>query len=84
MTAMSEQELKEVVLRVLSGIAPEVDVGSLDPGKDLRDQIDLDSVDFLNFVIGLHKELGVEIPDADVPKFATLNGCVAYLLKRMK
>jgi len=84
MTAMSEQELKEVVLRALSGIAPEVDVGSLDPGKDLRDQIDLDSVDFLNFVIGLHKELGVEIPDADVPKFATVNGCVAYLLKRIQ
>jgi len=84
MTAMNEQELKEVVLRALSDIAPEVDVAALDPGKDLRDQIDLDSVDFLNFVISLHKELGVEIPDADVPKFTTLNGCVAYLLKRMK
>lgn len=83
MTAMSDQEIKEVVLRALSGIAPEVDVGALDPGKDLRDQIDLDSVDFLNFVIGLHNELGVEIPDADVPKFATLNGCVAYLLTRI-
>jgi acyl carrier protein len=76
---MNEQEIKEVALRVLSGIAPEVDVGALDPGKDLRDQIDIDSVDFLNFVIGLHKELGVEIPDADVAKLATLDGCVAYL-----
>lgn len=79
MTAIGENEIKDVTLRVLSGIAPEVDVGALDPAKDLRDQIDIDSVDFLNFVIGLHKELGVEIPDADVPKLATLNGCVAYL-----
>ncbi len=61
----------------------EVDVRALDPGKDLRDQFDIDSVDFLNFVIGLHKEMGVEIPDADVPKFATLKGCVDYLQKRI-
>jgi acyl carrier protein len=81
---VTEAEVKEVVRKALSNVAPEVDVGALDPGKDLRDQIDLDSVDFLNFVISLHKELGVEIPDSDVPKFATLNGCVAYLLKRIQ
>ena len=76
---MTEAEIKQVVREALSNVAPEADVGALDPGKDLRDQIDIDSVDFLNFVIGLHKELKVEIPDADVAKLITLNGCVAYL-----
>jgi acyl carrier protein len=80
MSPLNETQLKETVLRVLSGIAPEIDIQSLDAAKDLRDQIDIDSVDFLNFVIGLHKALGIEIPDADVPKLVTLNGCVGYLL----
>jgi acyl carrier protein len=81
---LTESEITKIVLQALSNVAPEVDVESIDPGKDLRDQIDIDSVDFLNFVIGIHKELGVEIADADVPKLATLNSCVAYLLSREK
>ena len=84
MNPLNETQLKETVLRVLSGIAPEIDIDSLDATKDLRDQIDIDSVDFLNFVIGLHKELGVDIPDADVSKLVTLNGCVGYLLAGME
>jgi acyl carrier protein len=82
MNSLTEAELKETILRVLSGIAPEVDGAAIDPAKNLRDQIDIDSVDFLNFVIGLHKELGVEIPDADVSKLTTLNGWAAYLLAK--
>jgi acyl carrier protein len=81
---MTEGEIRQIVDQALSNVAPEVDLAAIDPGKDLRDQIDIDSVDFLNFVIGIHKKLGVEIPDADVPKLATLNGCVAYLLSRGK
>ena len=84
MTAPSEREIREVVLRALSNVAPEIDLDAIDPGKNLRDQVDIDSVDFLNFVIGLHKELGVDIPDADVPKLATLNSCIAYLLSKTK
>jgi acyl carrier protein len=80
---MTEVEVKKAVRDALSNIAPEVDLDAIDPAKDLRDQIDIDSVDFLNFVIGLHKELNVEIPDADVSKLATLNGCVAYLAAKM-
>ena len=80
---MTESEIRQVVRRALSNVAPEVDLESIDPAKDLRDQIDIDSVDFLNFVIGLHKELGVDIPDADVAKLATLNGGVAYLLGKI-
>jgi acyl carrier protein len=79
---MTEIEIKQAVRDALSSVAPEVDFDSIDPAKDLRDQIDIDSVDFLNFVIGLHKELKIEIPDADVAKLSTLNGCVNYLTAR--
>jgi acyl carrier protein len=71
--------MRQVVRQALGNVAPEADFESIDPGKDLRDQIDIESVDFLNFVIGLHKELNVDIPDADVAKLVTLHGCVAYL-----
>jgi acyl carrier protein len=79
---MTEVEIKQAVRDALSNVAPEVDLDAIDPGKDLRDQIDIDSVDFLNFVIGLHRELGVDIPDADVAKLVTLDGCVAYLIDK--
>ena len=80
---MTESEIRRIVRQALSNVAPEVDLGSIDPAKDLRDQMDLDSVDFLNFVIGLHKELGVDVPDADLPKLGTLDGCVVYLRSKM-
>ena len=83
MTISNEKEIREVVLRALNSVAPEVDLESIDPGRNLRDQIDIDSVDFLNFIIGINKELGVDIPDADVAKLVTLNSCVAYLLPRV-
>jgi len=81
---VTESEIRQIVRQALSNVAPEVDLDAIDPAKNLHDQIDMDSVDLLNFVIGLHKELGVDIPDADVPKLGTLNGCVAYLQSRMK
>ena len=80
---MTEAEIKNIVRQALGNIAPEVDFDFIDPAKDLRDQIDLDSVDFLNLVIGLHNVLGVDIPDIDLPKLATLNGCIAYLASRV-
>jgi acyl carrier protein len=80
---MTESQIQEIVKQALGNIAPEVDLDAIDPGKDLREQMDIDSVDFLNFVIGLHKELNIEIPDADVSKLTTFNGCVAYLTARL-
>jgi acyl carrier protein len=82
-TTTTESDIREIVKRALSNIAPEIDLDAIDPGKDLREQMDIDSVDFLNFVIGLHKELNIEIPDADVAKLTTFNGCVAYLTARL-
>jgi acyl carrier protein len=79
-----QAEIKEVVLRVLNGIAPEVQLDSIDASRDLREQADIDSVDFLNFVIGLHRELKIEIPDADMPKLSTLDSCIGYLVSRLE
>lgn len=81
---MSPDQLRSVVLEALSDVAPELEPGSLDPQVELRNQLDLDSMDFLNFVLGLHKALGVDIPEADYRKLATLDGCVAYLAARSK
>ncbi len=76
---MTRDELRATVLRVLGEIAPEADLASLEPDVAFRDQLDLDSMDNLNFVIGLHAALGVEIPEADYPKLATLERCLDYL-----
>ena len=80
--AGQSDDLKTVILRTLGEIAPEADLASLKPDVSFREQLDIDSMDFLNFVIALHEELHVEIPEADYPQLATLNGCVAYLAAR--
>lgn len=72
-------EIRATVLRVLGEIAPEADPATLQPHASLREQLDVDSMDLLNFVIGLHHALGVDIPEADYPKLATLDACVDYL-----
>jgi acyl carrier protein len=79
---MTPTEIRETVFRVLAGIAPEFEPDQIQPELSFRDQLDLDSMDFLNFVIGVHKELHLEIPESDYPKLGTLNGCVAYLATR--
>jgi acyl carrier protein len=76
---MTRDELQTTILRVLGQIAPEADPEQLRPDVSFRDQLDIDSMDFLNFVIALHKELHVEIPEKDYPKLASLQGCVDYL-----
>ena len=81
---MTRDEIRIVVLRVLGRIVPEADLQQIKPGLRLRDQLDIDSMDLLNFVIGLHKELHIEIPEADYPKLATLDGCVDYLVAHEK
>jgi acyl carrier protein len=74
--------LRSTVLSVLGEIAPEADLGHVRSDLPLRDQLDLDSMDMLNFMVGLHAALGVDIPEADYGKLATVDACVAYLEKR--
>ena len=76
---MTKAEIKATVLRLLSDIAPEADLTQLNPDVSIRDQLDIDSMDFLNFVIALHEALKVEIPETDYAKLATLNGCVEHV-----
>jgi acyl carrier protein len=80
---MTPDEIRETLFRVLGEIAPEADPAILKPDVDLRDQLDIDSMDFLNFVIGINEELGVEIPEADYPQLVTLDGFVDYLDSRL-
>ena len=76
---MTREQVRETVLRVLGSIAPEAAFDALDPNADLREALDIDSVDFLSFAVGLHEALGVDVPEADYAELSTLNGCVAYL-----
>jgi acyl carrier protein len=71
--------LRAKILHILGTIAPDADLASIEDGVDLRDQLDIDSMDILNFAIGLNKEFGIDIPEADYPKLVTLKGCVAYV-----
>ncbi len=80
---MNEQELSKTVLEVLTGIAPEASEVELEPLVSFRDQLDFDSMDFLNFAIGLHETLGVDIPPRDYPRLATLASAVKYLQNRL-
>ena len=80
---LTTDEIKSTVLRMLGEIAPEADLTAVKPDVSFRDQLDIDSMDFLNFVIAVHEALHVEIPEADYPKLATLNGCVEYLAARL-
>lgn len=79
---MSDDEIKALVLRELGNIAPEAG-SDIDPDTDLREQIDLDSMDILNLMIAIHEATGVDIPEADYPKLVTLNGAVGYLRERV-
>ena len=76
---MTTEEIRKTVIDALTRIAPEIDPASIEPGASFRDQLDLDSMDFLNFVLSLHDRLRIEIPEADYPRLSTLDGAVAYL-----
>lgn len=79
-TARQRDALRALALEVLRTIAPEAT--DVPGGADLRDELDLDSMDFLGFVIGLHKKTGVEIPERDYNRLATLDGVVTYLAEK--
>lgn len=80
---MTDPAVREAVLAALHRIAPEADLAVLRPDGALRDQLDLDSVDFLGFVVGLHDALRVDVPEADYGKLRTLDDCVRYLEARL-
>jgi acyl carrier protein len=79
---MNQTDIRNAIFRTLRGIAPEVNPAELIADQPLRDQVDLDSMDWLNFVVGLHEALKVDIPEADYRKLYTLNDLIGYLEKK--
>ncbi len=80
---MTNDEIRTAIIGALRRIAPEADAASLRGGVPLRDQIDIDSMDFLNFLVAIHDALGVEVPESAYSEVATLDGCVAYVAARI-
>jgi acyl carrier protein len=78
---MTEAEARAVIYDILSGIAPEADPVTVAGDEDLREALDLDSMDFMNFVVALHERIGIDIPEADYPRLRTLDGAIAYFAR---
>jgi acyl carrier protein len=76
---MSDIDIRGVVKEELSNIAPEADYAALDPTVDLREALDVDSMDFLNFITAIHHRLEIDVPEQDYPKLFTLDGAVKYI-----
>jgi acyl carrier protein len=72
-------DARDLLARLLRTIAPEVDLTGADPQASMQDELDLDSMDFLNLVTALHNETGIDVPERDYPRLSTVNGFVAYV-----
>ncbi|MCR4411831.1 MAG: acyl carrier protein [Thermoguttaceae bacterium] len=81
---MTPDEIRETVLDILSDIAPDEDLSGLDPDRPFRDQLDMDSMDFLDIVMELRKRYRVQIPEEEYPALASMTSTVEYLTPRMK
>lgn len=81
---MTDDDIRAVLRDELGRIAPEIDFDGLDPSVDLRDQADLDSMDFLNLLTALHQRLGVDIPESQAAALATVDAIVAHISSRRR
>ncbi len=77
---MNTDEAKQTIFSILAEIAPEVDAATVEHGVDLSEQLDLDSMDFLNWMIGISQATGVDIPQRDTSEFLTIDGAATYLV----
>ncbi|HSK40952.1 MAG TPA: acyl carrier protein [Arenibaculum sp.] len=80
---MKPDVIRRVILEELSNIAPETDPAGVDPGADLREALDIDSMDFLNFIAALDKRLAIAVPEADYRELFTIDGAVGYLASKL-
>lgn len=80
---MTRDEIKDVVVDIIQEIDEDADVGGVTTSEPLRDQLDLDSMDFLDIVMELRKRYKLQIPEADYPELATLDSCINYLEPRL-
>jgi len=81
---MTRDDINAVLIDELGRIAPEADAINLDPDADLREELDIDSMDFLNLVTALTQRLAIDIPEIDYPKLATLGHALDYLMQRLE
>jgi acyl carrier protein len=79
---MNQDELRNRLFEILHRIAPEADLNRITPDESIREVLDIDSFDFLQVVLGIHKAFGVEIPESDYRSIATLRGMMEYLGNR--
>ena len=80
---MTEIDVRKVLWEELNNIAPEIDMAGVDPAADLREAMDIDSMDFLNFITAVHHRLGIDIPEIDYPKLVTLDKAIAYVCTKL-
>jgi acyl carrier protein len=80
---MNDAELRAYVVAIIRTVAPEVEEGDLRPDRPLRDQVDLDSMDWLRVILGVHEKLHVDIPETDYGKLRSLDDWVGYLRARL-
>ena len=81
---MTRAQTREATLNIIADIAPDEDLSNLNDDEPLRDQIELDSMDFLDIVMELRKRYKVEVPEDDYPQLATMGGCVEYLEPKLR
>ncbi|MBI4195424.1 MAG: acyl carrier protein [Betaproteobacteria bacterium] len=82
MTMLTREQARAAIFDTLCSIAPEVDAAEIVADQPLRDQVDLDSFDFLNVIIRLHEKLGIDIPENDYGELTTLDSAIDYLVRR--
>ncbi len=78
-----ERQVKKIVLDIIALVAPDADLSNVEADVALRDQLDMDSMDFLDIVMELRKRHGIEVPEEDYPKLASLDSCVEYLTPKL-
>ena len=83
MSVLTREQVRTAIFDTLAAIAPEIEPDDIAPDKPLREQIDIDSFDFLNVIIRLHERLGIDIPEADYARLETLDSTLAYLAQRL-
>ncbi len=81
---MNQDDIRAVIREELGNIAPEIDLSAIGPAADLREAMDIDSMDFLNFITAMHQRLGVDVPELDYPRLFTLDGAVTYLEAKLQ
>ena len=81
---MTKEQIAQAIVDIIKDIVPDEDCSNIDPAIALRDQLELDSMDFLDIVMELRKLYNVEVPEAEYGELATLDSCVKYLEPKMK